>query len=198
MCAINFLDIVDIDESGYYKSASQWIHGHALERAPCVAFGDAARTHPHYSTLIAVDARVGVISDMEFNGGTTSEFFYAFVAFMLIPQLVDTGRRIVMLDRLASHYGDVLELLRNAGHIVVFRPSHSPIFGPVEWVFHYVEMFLQSHALFVTNENLKQYVKLALATVTPNDIMGYMSQAHYCVPGYEYRPYMGRGLKCMW
>ena len=65
MCAINFLDIVDIDESGYYKSASQWIHGHALERAPCVAFGDAARTHPHYSTPIAVDARVGVMSDME-------------------------------------------------------------------------------------------------------------------------------------
>jgi transposase len=188
---VNHLDAVDIDESGYYASAAQRFMGHSLLGQGTDAYGFAARSHPHLTTLIAVDARVGVIDTMMYEHGTTSAIFYMWVYSILIPKLSGTGRRVIMMDNLSSHFGDVVQLLKDAGHFVVFRPTHSPIFGPVEFVFHYVEMFLQQNCAYVTNLNLKAALEAAFDNVSPLDIAGYMNAAHMYVPGHEYHPWMG-------
>ena len=53
---VYYQDLVDIDESGYYVSASHRRVGHSLELTPAVKSGGPQRVPPHYSTLIAVDA----------------------------------------------------------------------------------------------------------------------------------------------
>jgi hypothetical protein len=187
----NYLGIVDIDESGFYASNAQRTHGHVLPSIRGRQRGREQRTIPHYSLLIAVDARVGVISEMIYHKGTTTEIFYAFVVNMLIPSLAGTGRRIITMDRLASHYGDAVTALKEAGHIVIFRPVHSPTFAPVEWVFSYIDSFLQQHSPQVTEHTLRDCLCNALKTVLREDIMGYMQHAHMYVDGLPYLPYNG-------
>ena len=188
---VRFDDIVDLDESGYYASSARRVEGHSLGNAPCSAMGLKARTLPHYTVLIAIDARKGVINKMLYPHGTTEEVFYHFVVYLLIPSLAGTGRRVITMDRLNTHYGEVVEALQSAGHFVVFRPCSSPSFGPVEWIFSYVDKFLQQHSPQVHRANLKQCILLALDSVTKEDVMSYMSNAHFYVPDHSYSPYAG-------
>ena len=185
-----FTDYVDIDESGYYASDANPLMGDSMEGTPCRQPGGGARTMPHYSLLIAVDARVGIVKKLMYPKGTTNETFYSFVQFLLIPALAGTGRRVITMDRLNSHFG-VKELLEEAGHIVIFRPLHSPTFGPVEWVFHYIELYLVHERHEVNEGTLKRYIENACDTITKLDIIGYMSEAHFWVPGHSYKPYRG-------
>lgn len=141
--------------------------------------------------LAAVDARVGVVANMIYSKGTTHEVFYAFIKHLLIPKLEGTGRRVITMNRLGAHYGDCVEALREAGHLVVFRPVHSPTFGPVEWVFSGMDKFSLEHTLQVHRSNLRESLEAAFLCVTKFDIESYMSEAHFFVPGHEYKPYLG-------
>jgi hypothetical protein len=98
---VDYLDFVDLDESGYVSSARRG-GGHALGNVEASLIGDKPRTIPHYSLLVAIDARVGVINKLFYPHGTTSEVFYHFVVYMLIPSLKGTGRRVITMDRLNS------------------------------------------------------------------------------------------------
>jgi transposase len=90
---------------------------------------------------MAVDRRVGVIQSMLYSTGTSSDVFMFFAEFFLLPALVGTGPRIIMMDRLASHFGAAELLMKEAGHTVIARPSYSCDFALVEWVFHFVDTF---------------------------------------------------------
>lgn len=188
---VNYRDMVDLDESGFYVSNARRAIGHALGNVVANAIGDKARTLPHYSLLIAIDARIGVLSRMSYPHGTTSELFLHFVVYLLIPALEGTGRRVITMDRLSAHYGEVVDELRKAGHYVIFRPASSPTFAPVEWVFSYVDKFLQQHSSQVYANNLKDWISTALDTVSRYDIMDYMAAAHFWVSDRVYTPYFG-------
>jgi hypothetical protein len=95
------------------------------------------------------------------------------------------------MDRLNSHYGEVVDALRKEGHWVVFRSASSPTFGPVEWIFNYVDKFLQQHSAQVHPRNLKSWITMALDTISCYDVMSYMAAAHFFVPGPPYNPYFG-------
>jgi transposase len=183
-----------LDESGYYVSSARRVESHSLGNDFCSAMGLKARALPHYSVLVAIDARRGVINKMLYPHGTTAELFLHFVIYLLIPSLAGTGRRVITMNRLNAHYGDVVDALRSAGHFVVFRPASSPTFGPVEWVFSYVDKFLQQHSTQVNAQNLKKWIVTCFNTVTKDDVTNYMSKAHFFVPGHRYAPYAGEKL----
>ena len=184
-------DLVDLDESGFYRSSSNRTHGHSLVGVRCrKRGGPKVRGGVKWTTLVAVDARVGVIKALFYHKGTTVEKFRVFVELMLLPALAGTGRRIITYDRLTSHFGDVVSVIRTAGHIPIFRPVSSPDFGPVEWVFNFVDQFLQSHTYTLNDHNFKDALVAAFNCVTSHNIASYMHQAHFAVPGFEYKPYM--------
>jgi hypothetical protein len=56
---VQYNDVVDLDESGFWFNAVLRRTGHALLGLPSDSYGPAPRTGPHFSTLIAVDCRVG-------------------------------------------------------------------------------------------------------------------------------------------
>ena len=188
---VYYRDIVDLDESGFYVSNSRRVCGHSLGSTSSSSIGNKARMLPHYSLLVAIDARKGVINNIFYPHGTTSEVFYHFVVYLLIPSLEGTGRRVITMDRLSAHFGVVVKALTDAGHYVVFRPASSPTFAPVEWVFSYVDKFLQEHSPQVTPNSLKFWLRTALDTISRFDVKQYMAAAHFYVPTYPYTPYRG-------
>jgi hypothetical protein len=95
------------------------------------------------------------------------------------------------MDNLSSHYGDAVKLLENAGHIVIFRPNRSPDFGPIEWVFNYIDRFLQYHCDTINAHNLDSAIEAALNLLNSENIVSYISNAHFAVPNHTFTPYMG-------
>ena len=83
-------------------------------------------------------------------------------------------------------------MVASFGHTLVLRPTHSPDFGGVEWVFHFVSNFLQKHHLQVNNDTLKTALNACFNLVTKDDIKGYMAAAHFFVRGYKFNPYIGQ------
>ena len=62
-----------------------------------------------------------------------------FLATMLLPAIAGEGR-VILMDNLSAHSGpEVDHLFRMAGHIVVYRPTHSPDFAPIEYVFSWLK-----------------------------------------------------------
>lgn len=192
LLGINYWDALDLDESGYYVSSANRPYGHSLIGVPCRMTGRPARQKPHWSVIAAVDTRVGLIKSMLYHKGTTDIKFKLFVELVLVPALVGTGRRVIMMDRLNVHFGEVASFLRQHGHYVVFRPKHSCDFGPVESVFNFVDKFLQAHSRTVTSANFKEGIIAALSCVTAYEVTQYFHDCHFYVPGLTYKPYLGQ------
>ena len=65
------------------------------------------------------------------EGGTSGDVFVAFVEQVLVPSL-KVGS-VVVLDHLGVHKrGEVRALIEVAGCELVFSPSYSPDFNPIE------------------------------------------------------------------
>ena len=191
VCRLRYHDLVDLDESAYSVPTA------TLAEDPCHlndtsgAIASTARPLPDYFALVAIDARKGVLNTMLLPHGATHEGFYHFVVYLLIPSLAGTGRRVVTMDKASAEHADGIEALTSAGHLVVYRPAASATFGPLEWVFTYVDKFLQHYSTQVNASNLKAWIRAALNTVSKEDVMGFMSEAHFCVPGHPFTPYSG-------
>jgi hypothetical protein len=56
---VNYRDMVDLDQSGFYVSNARRAIGRALGNVVANVIGDKALTLPHYSLLIATAACVG-------------------------------------------------------------------------------------------------------------------------------------------
>jgi hypothetical protein len=218
LCGVPWWIMIDIDEAGYYDSASNPVYGHSLEGLPCRRVSKEKRGDAHWSICIAVDCTTGVQSRLIYPGGTTTDKFLVFIEFVVVPALAGGGPRVFTWDRLSAHFGEVEAILQRHGHYVVPRPGHSCDFGPVEWefalclwmclwsalfswlwfrmwsfclYFPFLFLFHQHHDTAVNANNLKDAIDAALDVTTAEDIQGYFSCAHFQVPGFPYDPYMG-------
>ena len=116
--------------------------------------------------------------------------FYLFLALFVFPAIAGQ-RRCLIWDNLSAHFGPNIDaLFAAAGHVYVARPVHSPDFGFVEWVFNWIRMWLQCYTAHITDANLQQSIDYALTQLTPQDVQGFAVDAHYYVPGRNYRPYV--------
>lgn len=132
--------MVFVDESGTHTAFTR-LYARALrgERA----FGSPPRSRGHIQTLIAALSLNGVIADFVIEGGTSGDVFVAFVEQVLVPCL-KVGS-VVVLDNLGAHKrGEVRALIEAAGCELVFLPSYSPDFNPIECLFAWLKARLRS------------------------------------------------------
>lgn len=112
MCDVHVDSLVEIDEAGRRKCDCNPIRGSALKgvkyRLDCETRGQMVKHS---------------CSGYNFESGLNISCFLLCIA--------NTGRRVIIMDRHDAHFGDVVTLIESHGHIVVFRPVHSPDFGPV-------------------------------------------------------------------
>jgi len=193
VAGVSYRDIVDIDESGFNPSRANRRKGRSLIGTPARARGRIARNEVSYTLLVAVDARVGVVNRLIFEGGCTSDIFFIFIVLFVLPSIRHTGPRIITVDNLGAHCNQELKALAAAeGHQIIFRPIHSPDFGPVEWVFHAATQYLEHHDHLINGDTLRPALNAFLDLLPADEIAAYFACAHFAVPGHEYDPYLGQ------
>jgi len=101
--------------------------------------------HRKTTTLIAGLRLSGMVAPMVLDGPINSEWFEAYVAQILVPEL----RRgdIVIMDNLSSHKrASVRELVEASGATLLFLPPYSPDFNPIEKAFARLKAMLRKAA----------------------------------------------------
>ncbi len=143
------------------------------------AFGEAPRNRGKNTTLLASMSAGGMGPSLAVEGGTTKAVFEAYVGRVLAPSL--SPGRVVVMDNLSAHKGErVKELVEAKGCEVLFLPSYSPDFSPIEEAFSKLKALLR-RAQARTKEALLEEIGRALDAITPGDTRGWFGHCGYAL-----------------
>jgi transposase len=167
--------LVFVDESGFNTSMRR-----LYARAPRGkrAYGKVPRNRGKNTTLIAAITLEGAMGEsMTVEGATDSEAFEVYVEHFLAPSLCKG--QVVVLDGLGAHRPQrIRELIEARGADLVFLPSYSPDFNPIEEAFSKIKALMRKEGARV-REALLEAIAQALAAVTTEDAAGWFAHAGY-------------------
>jgi transposase len=143
------------------------------------AVGKAPRNRGKNTTLLASMGPGWMGPCLTVEGGTTAMVFEAYVERVLAPSL--SPGQVVVLDNLSAHKGDrVRELVEGRGAELLFLPSYSPDFSPIEEAFSKLKALLRREKAR-TKEALLEAIGRALDAITPEDVKGWFGHCGYAV-----------------
>jgi transposase len=141
------------------------------------AHGRAPRNRGKNTTLVAALTSEGMGPSVAVEGSTTAEVFEAYVERFLAPSL--KSGQVVVMDNLNAHKGErVRELVEARGCEVLFLPSYSPDFSPIEEAFSKLKALLR-RARARTKEALVEAIGRALDAVRAEDAKGWFAHCGY-------------------
>jgi transposase len=141
------------------------------------AFGRAPKNWDKNVTLISSVSLGGMGASMSIEGSADGEAFLLYVEHFLCPTL--KRGQIVMMDTLQVHkMKRVRELIEGSGCHLVFLPSYSPDFNPIEEAFSKVKGILRK-AKARSFEALVEATGKALSKVTKEDVRGFFGHCSY-------------------
>ncbi len=144
------------------------------------AFGKAPKNWKSNVTLISSMSLEGIGASMSIEGSADGEAFLVYVEHFLCPTL--KRGQIVVMDNLQVHkMKRVRELIEGCGCSLVFLPSYSPDFNPIEEAFSKVKGLLRK-AKARSFEALVQATGAALSAVTKEDARGFFAHCGYGTP----------------
>jgi len=98
--------------------------------------------HRKATTLVAGLRMTGMAAPMVLDGPINGDWFEAYVARVLVPELRPGD--VVIMDNLSSHKRDaVREQIEAAGATLRFLPPYSPDFNPIEKAFSRLKAMLK-------------------------------------------------------
>jgi transposase len=175
---LDWRKLVFVDESGTNITLAP-LYGWAPKGER--AYGKAPRNWDKNVTLIASLSAEGIGAAMSVEGATDGAAFQTYVKHFLVPTL-KTGQ-IVVLDNLQVHKSlKVRELIEGAGASVLFLPSYSPDFSPIEGAFSKVKNLVRK-AQARTQEALIEAIGDALDAVSRRDALGFFEHCGYHADG---------------
>lgn len=175
---LDWRKLVFVDESGTNITLAP-LYGWAPKGER--AYGKAPRNWDKNVTLIASLSAEGIGAAMSVEGATDGAAFQTYVKHFLVPTL-KTGQ-IVVLDNLQVHKSlKVRELIEGAGASVLFLPSYSPDFSPIEGAFSKVKNLVRK-AQARTQEALIEAIGDALDAVSRRDALGFFEHCGYHANG---------------
>jgi transposase len=135
--------------------------------------------HGHWktTTFVAGLRRDGLVAPWVIDGAINREAFETYVEKVLVPEL----RRddVVIMDNLSSHKGaKVRAMIEAAGAQLLYLPSYSPDFNPIENAFAKLKALLRKAAKR-TVEALWSAIGRLLDAFTPADCANYLAAAGY-------------------
>ena len=167
--------LVFVDESGFNTSMTR-----LRARAPRGrrAYGKVPRNRGKNQTLIAAITLEGAVgAPMTVEGATDTRAFEAYVEHFLAPTLEEG--QVVVLDGLGAHRPQrIRELIEARGADLVFLPSYSPDFNPIEEAFSKIKQLVRKMGAR-GREALVEAIGRALAAVTTEDAAGWFAHAGY-------------------
>jgi transposase len=166
--------LVFIDETGATTKMAR-LSGRAPRGKRC----RAAVPHGHWkTTTLTAGLRIGgLAAPMILDGPMDGDAFRAYVAQVLVPEL-ESGD-VVVMDNLPAHrVRGVREAVEAAGATLLYLPSYSPDFNPIEMAFAKIKAFLRAAAAR-TIPDLWDALKNALDAFPPNECRNYFAAAGY-------------------
>ena len=139
------------------------------------------RNRGRVTTLLASLTPAGVGPATTRQGGTTKAAFLAFLREGVAPTL-EAGQ-VVVLDNLGAHRArEVRTIVEAAGARLVYLPSYSPDFNPIELAFGKLKARLRQ-AGARTREALETAIRDGLAAITAADACAFYAHCGFPLPG---------------
>ena len=166
--------LIFVDECGTHTSLAP-IYGYA-PRGERLRLS-VPRKRGKNTTLLSSISLEGMGPSLAVEGATTARVFETYVRKVLAPSLQEG--QIVVMDNLGAHRPKrVRELIEARGCELLYLPSYSPDYNPIEEAFAKIKNLLRKTAAR-TKEALVEAIGLALSAVTAADIRGFFEHAGY-------------------
>lgn len=172
--ALAIEDLVFVDESGSHISmAPLYAWAPRGERAS----GSVPRNRGHNTTMVGAFSLQGMQTLMTVEGAADGAAFEVFVEHFLLPTL--RPGQIVIMDNLSIHKGKpVRALIEGCGCQLLFLPSYSPDFSPIEQAWSKLKERLRRLGAR-TREALQDAIAQALDLITAQDAPGWFRHCGY-------------------
>jgi transposase len=129
------------------------------------------------TTLLSAMSLDGMGETMAVEGSTNREVFEAYVEHALAPTL-EAGQ-VVVVDNLSAHKpARVREIIEERGCKLIYLPSYSPDFNPIQEAFAKIKDILR-RAGARTKDALIEVLSEALSAISARDATGYFEHAGY-------------------
>ncbi|CAN5666219.1 hypothetical protein BH24ACT22_BH24ACT22_00900 [soil metagenome] len=144
------------------------------------AYGKAPRNWKENVTLISSISMEGMGPSMSVEGSADGEAFLLYLEHFLAPNL--KRGQIVVMDNLSVHkMKRVRELIQERSCSLLFLPSYSPDFNPIEQAFSKMKTLLRK-VKARSFEALVEATGRALSAVTREDARGFFTHCGYGAP----------------
>ncbi len=140
------------------------------------ALGRAARSLGT-TTFVAGLRNTGIAAPFVLDGPIDRSAFETYVEKVLVPELAEGD--IVVMDNLSSHKGPrVREMIEATGAGLLYLPSYSPDFNPIEMAFSKLKALLRK-AAERTIPAFWDTIGRLIDLVTPQEAMNFFAAAGY-------------------
>jgi transposase len=166
--------LVFVDECGTHTSMAP-IYGYAPKGERLRL--SVPRKRGKNTTLLSSMTIEGMGPSMAVEGATTAGVFEAYVRKVLAPSLEEG--QIVVMDYLGAHRPKrVRELIEARGCELMYLPSYSPDYNPIEEAFAKIKNLL-CKAAARSKEALLDAIAAALSAISAEDARGFFEHAGY-------------------
>ena len=170
--------LIFVDECGTHTSLAP-LYGYAPRGQRL--YLSVPRNRGKNTTLLSSMSLEGIGPSLAVEGATTSRVFETYVEKVLLPSLKEG--QVVVMDNLSAHKPKrIRELIEQRGCELVYLPSYSPDYNPIEEAFAKIKNLLRKAAAR-SKEALVEAIGAALSAITAEDIRGYFQHAGYCSTG---------------
>ena len=127
----------------------------------------------------------GIIPLESHKGSVNAEVFADFIRGSLVPQMRafdgESTTSVVVMDNCSIHRTElVMDLLKEAGIVVIFLPPYSPDYNPIELVFPYIKAYLKHHdELLQALSDPLLVINAAFESITPQQCQAWITHGGY-------------------
>jgi transposase len=166
--------LVFVDECGTHTSMAP-IYGYAPkgERLRLAV----PRKWGKNTALLSSMTLLGMGPSLAVEGATTARVFETYVKKVLTPSLEEG--QVVVMDNLGAHRPKrVRELIEQRGCQLIYLPSYSPDYNPIEEAFSKIKNLLRK-AVARSKEALIEAIGTALSAISVRDARAFFEHAGY-------------------
>ncbi len=165
-----------VDECGTHTSLAP-LYGYAPKGERL--YLSAPRSRGKNTTLLSSMTIEGMGLSLALEGMSTARVFETYyVEKVLVPTTLHKGQ-IVVMDNLSAHRPThIRELLESRGCELLYLPSYSPDYNPIEEAFAKIKDLLRKAAAR-RKEALVEAIGVALSAISPKDARGFFEHAGY-------------------
>jgi transposase len=166
--------LVFVDECGTHTSLAP-LYGYSSKGERLKL--SVPRNRGKNTTLLASITLEGMGPSMAVEGSTTKEVFEAYLEQVLLPEVYEG--QVLIMDKLPAHKPNRMrELIEQRGCQLLYLPSYSPDYNPIEEAFSKIKEILR-RACARTRETVLEALGEALSAISLHDARGFFEHAGY-------------------